>query len=132
MRLDITNEGTFIPTFRDNDKDVSTDQIVVRYRVPTIAIKNRCRTRPQSKALADKDGKISGIEVIIDKDELQTLNEMLISISNCSYGTDSGKDAHITTARDLINAPIAFEPLLKEIVKEFDRVLDETEIDEKN
>jgi hypothetical protein len=71
------------------------------------------------------------MEIVIEKDELTTLNEMLISISGCAYSGD-GKDQKIIGAQDLINAPIEFEPLLKEIVAEFDSILDHSGLDEKN
>jgi hypothetical protein len=124
----------FIPEFRGNREEPSTDQISVRYRVPTVAIKNRCRKKPQAKALSGKDGSVTGFEIIVEKDDPQTLSEMLIAISNCSYCSrdKDGKETVISTAKDLINAPIFFEPLLKEIVAEFDRVLDEMEVNEKN
>jgi len=131
MKLTISKEEIFIPTFNKN-KDLSeTDQIRVRYRIPTVAIKNRCRRRPQAKAIASGTGGIDRMEIAIEKDELSTLNEMLISISNCSYESD-GKEQKIISAQNLIDAPLVFEPLLKEIVKEFDRILDESGIDEKN
>jgi hypothetical protein len=57
---------------------------------------------------------------------------MLISISNCSYGETDGPEQKIASAQNLIDAPLVFEPLLNEIVKEFDRLLDEMVVDEKN
>ena len=132
MRLEIAKEGVFTPEFNGNKKLPATDQITVRYRTPTVAIKNRCRKKPQAKGIASADGAIEKMEIVIEKDGLSTLNEMLISISGCSYGDSDGKDRAVTNARDLIDAPIAFEPLLKEIVAEFDRILDRSEIDEKN
>ena len=132
MRLEISKEGVFVPKFNGNEKLPATEQITVRYRTPTVAIKNRCRTKPQAKAVSSSDGKIERMEIIIDKDDLTTLREMLVSISNCSYGDNDGKDSVITNAQNLINAPIEFEPLLKEIVAEFNSLLDRSEIDEKN
>jgi hypothetical protein len=132
MRLGITKEGVFTPEFNGNKKLPATDQITVRHKTPTVAIKNRCRTRPQAKAVSSADGKIERMEIVIDKDDLTTLREMLVSISNCSYGDGDGKDSVIASAQDLINAPIEFEPLLKEIVAEFNSLLDRSGIDEKN
>jgi hypothetical protein len=132
MRLEIAKEGVFIPAFKGNKELPATDQISVRYRTPTVAIKNRVRRRPQTKGIADSSGGINHLEIVIERDELSTLNEMLISIANCSYQGDGEKDRAVVNAQDLINAPIAFEPLLKEIVKEFDSILDSAEIDEKN
>ena len=131
MKLTISKEGTFIPEFNKNKELASTDQITVRYRTPTLAMKNRCRSKPQAKGITGANGKMEKMEIVIDKDEHATLKEMLISISNCSYG-DSSTDNKILSAQNLIDAPVEFEPLLKEIVKEFDRILDEAIIDEKN
>jgi hypothetical protein len=97
-----------------------------------VAIKNRCRRKPQTKGIAAPDGKIQQMEILVERDNMSTLLEMLISVSNCSYGVNGERDRAISSAQDLINAPIAFEPLLKEIVEEFDRILDAQEIDEKN
>ena len=132
MKLSISKEGTFVPSFNGNKELPATDQITVRYRTPTLAIKNRCRKKPQAKGIASANGSIDRMEIIIEKDEITTLNEMLISISNCSYGGSDGKELVITNAQELINAPIDFESLLKEIVEEFDRLLDHSGINEKN
>ena len=132
MRLDISKEGTFVPAFNGNKELPSTDQITVRFRTPTVAIKNRCRKKPQAKGISDSKGIIERMEIVIEKDDITTLNEMLVSISGCSYGSRDGKDQKIVSAQDLINAPIEFEPLLKEIVAEFDSILDHSGLDEKN
>jgi len=132
MRLEISKEGVFTPSFNGNRTLPATDQITVRYKTPTVAIKNRCRKKPQAKGIASASGSIEKMEILIEKDDIATLNEMLVSISNCCYGGGDGKDVAIVGAQDLINAPIAFEPLLREIVAEFDSVLDKSGIDEKN
>jgi hypothetical protein len=132
MRLEIAKEGVFVPSFNRNKELPVTDQITVRYRTPTVAIKNRCRKKAQTKGIADAKGSIEHLEVTLERDNITTLTEMLISITNCSYGGDGEKDHAIAGAQDLINAPIDFEPLLKEIVAEFDSILDRAEIDEKN
>ena len=131
MKLSISKEGVFVPVFNRNRELPAADQITVRYRMPTLAVKSRCRSRPQAKAVSGADGRIEKMEITIYKDDLATLREMLISIANCSYG-EGDKEEKIATAQNLIDAPVAFEPLLKEIVKEFDRILDEPGIDEKN
>lgn len=132
MVLTISKERTFIPEFNGNKDLPACDQIVVKYKAPTITIKSRCRSRPQSKAIADSNGKIKNMEISVDRDEQQTLVEMLSSIHGASYQDDKGNVVHITNARDLINAPIEFEPLMREIVAKFDNELDKAEIDEKN
>ena len=132
MRLEISKEGVFIPSFNKNKELPATDQISVRYRTPTVAIKNRCRKKPQAKGIAGADGSIDHMEIIVEKDHVTTLTEMLLSIANCSYGGEGEKDRAVVSAQDLLNAPIAFEPLLKEIVEEFDSILDHSGVDEKN
>jgi len=132
MILKISKEEVFTPEFNNNKKLPATDQVTVRYRMPTVAIKNRCRKKPQAKGIAASNGTLDRMEIVIEKDEIATLNEMLVSISGCAFSGDDGKEHKIVSAQDLINAPIAFEPLLKEIVAEFDRVLDHSGLDEKN
>ena len=132
MKLSISKEGVFTPNFNRNKELPVTEQITVRYRQPTIAIKSRCRSKPQSKGISGSDGRIEKFEITIEKDELATLKEMLISISNCSYGEGDSAEQKIINAQNLIEAPLAFEPLKKEIVAEFERILDEASIDEKN
>jgi hypothetical protein len=131
MKLTISKEGEFIPAFNGNKELPVTDQIRVQYRTPTLAMKNRCRTKPQAKGIAGADGKMEKMEIVIDKDEHATLREMLIRIDNCSF-SDGSSEQKIATAQNLIDAPVIFEPLLKEIVKEFDRILDEATLNEKN
>jgi len=132
MNLEIDKEGIFIPEFNGNKKLPSTDQITVRYRTPTVAIKNRCRKKPQAKGIASANGSIEHMEITVEKDETTTVKEMLVSISGCSYSGKDDKAVLIVSAQDLFNAPINFEPLLKEIVDEFDNILDHSGINEKN
>ena len=132
MNLEIDKEGVFVPEFNGNKNLASTDQITVRYRTPTVAIKNRCRTKPHAKGIASANGNIDRMEITLEKDETTTVKEMLVSISGCSYSDKGGKAVSIASAQDLFNAPIHFEPLLKEIVAEFDDILDHAGINEKN
>jgi len=132
MNLEIAKEGVFIPEFNGNKNLPSTDQITVRYKIPTVSIKNRCRKKPQAKGIASTNGNIDHMEITVEKDETTTVKEMLVSISGCSYSEKGGKPVFIVSAQDLLNAPIQFEPLLKEIVDEFDNILDHSEINEKN
>ena len=53
MKLTISKEQTFIPEFNGNKSLAATDQITVKYRTPTVAIKNRCK--PQSQANAAEE-----------------------------------------------------------------------------
>ena len=132
MVITISKERTFVPEFNGNKNLPACDQIVVKYKAPTITIKSRCRSKPQSKAIADSNGKIKNMEIVVERDEQQTLVELVNSIHGASYQDDKGNTVNIANARDLINAPIEFEPLMREIVEHLDKELDKAEIDEKN
>jgi len=131
MIREISKDGIFIPSYNGNKELPPAEQIVIKYRIPTITIKNRCRAKPKATGIANSSGGIDRMEIVIEKDDITAIKEMLISISGCYYRCD-GKDHAVATALDLLNAPIIFEPLLKEIAAEFDSVLDRAEIDEKN
>jgi len=132
MKYTISKEDVFIPSFNKNKELSDVEQIRVRYRTPTMAVKNRCRRRPEVKAISSGTGSVNSMEITIERDDVTTLKEMLISISNCSYEGDDNKEIKIQSAQNLMDAPLVFEPLFKEIVKEFDRILDESTLDEKN
>lgn len=134
MKLEITKEIIFIPEFNGNkNKDYpETDRISVKIRNPTIQIKNRCRSNPETVAKADPSGKVQDINITLKTDDIAVLNEMLLSIDNLSYEDDKGTEIKIVNARDLLMAPIQFEPLRKEIVDECNRILDHPPVSPKN
>jgi hypothetical protein len=70
MRLEISKDGVFIPAFNKNRELPATDQISVRYRTPTVAIKNRCRKKPQAKGIADAAGSIERMEIVAEFDSI--------------------------------------------------------------
>ena len=131
MKYVLDKEGTFIPSFNGNKKLSEDDQIAVTYRYPTMATLRRCRKKPQAKGIANANGGIDHLEIILEKDEDAVIRELLVSIKNCSCVCE-GKESPIVTAGDLINAPVQLAPLYKEIAAELDRVLDGAEIDGKN
>ncbi len=132
MLLTISKERTFIPEFNGNRNLPASDQIVVKYRAPTIETKSRCRSRPEVESHADRDGKITGMHIRIDRNDKATVSELLLSISGAAYVDGKGNTVQVVNAHDLFAAPIEFEPLMNEIVKKFDEELDRSEIDEKN
>jgi hypothetical protein len=72
MKFQITKEGVYVPSFNRNGELSATEQVTVRYRVPTLAIKNRCRSKPQGKSISGPDGRIEKIEITVERDELAT------------------------------------------------------------
>lgn len=132
MKLEITKELRFIPEFNGNKDFPDTDKVTVSLRNPTIQIKNRCRSNPETVAKADPSGKVQDINITIKSDDNAVLNEMLLSISNLSYEDDKGNEVKIVNAKDLNVAPIQFDALRKEIVDECNRILDNPQVNEKN
>ena len=131
MKYAIEKEGVFIPSFNGNKNLSEKDQITVTYRYPTMAALKRCRKKPQAKGIANANGGIERLEIAIEKDDDAVIRELLVSIKNCSCVCE-GKESHIVTAGDLFDAPVQLAPLYKEIAAEFDRILDQADISEKN
>jgi len=132
MILTISKERLFKPEFNGNRKEAETDQVVVHYRTPTIAIKNRLTPRNDTKAITTKDGLIDHLEINLELNDNDMLKEMLINIDNLSYKDDSGVEVKIRNVTELNNAPLEFDSLRKEIITEFRKALNEADINEKN
>ena len=130
MNMLITDKKSFVPNFNGNRDLPDAEQVVVTYRIPDIALKNRLKPRPKFKFMYDKDGNTSGGETEVSTDKMTVVVGMLISIKNLSY--ENSKGVHkITNATELAQAPLEYEPLINEMSEEFSKELDRT-IDEKN
>jgi predicted DNA-binding antitoxin AbrB/MazE fold protein len=130
MLISITKEKTFTPDFNGNLDLPEGERIIVKYRVPNIATKNRISPRPVLKFNYDTDGRLEGGETEVSSDAKTIISEMLVLIRNCEYEDEKGKHI-VTSAKDLFEAPVEFEPLVKEIEKKFRNEL-EQRLDEKN
>lgn len=132
MLLEITKEKTFIPEFNGNKKLSAGEQIVVTYRAATVATKAKIDGYLERKSRFDAAGKFIGVD-IVPKDLSKPLaDELLIGIKNASYkDTATGATIEIKTAQDLMDAPVEFEELKREIVGVLDREV-YRRIDEKN
>lgn len=130
MIVAVSKKLTFIPEFNKNKECPASDQIVVIIKNPTIQIKQRVTSTPETVARADMSGKIEGIDIRLKTDDVAVLREMLDSISNCGYEDEDGKH-FIANAKTLLEAPVEFSPLIDEIVAECNRVLSKA-VDEKN
>ena len=80
MKLEITKELRFIPEFNGNKDLTDTDRVTVSLRNPTIQIKNRCRSNPETVAKADPSGKVQDINITIKSDDNAVLNEMNLTL----------------------------------------------------
>lgn len=132
MHFTISKEKTFIPTFRGNNKVSADEQIVVTYKVPTVALKSKLSDTSEAKARADRKGNIDGIDIVMKRDDNAVLDALLLSIEHCEYTDDDGKNAVINNADSLKKAPVFFAPLYDEIVARLREELENSGADEKN
>ncbi|MGP1587269.1 MAG: hypothetical protein ACTTHG_02880 [Treponemataceae bacterium] len=130
MILNVSKKLTFIPNFNKNKECDPTDQIAIVLKNPTIQMKNRISSTPETVARADTSGKIEGIDIRLKTDDVAVLNAMVESLSNCSYEDEDGKHS-ITNVKQLLESPVEFSPLIDEIIHECNKILSR-EIDEKN
>ncbi len=132
MKLTISKTRTFIPEFNGNKDCSPTEQIVVTIKNPTIAIKDKVSSKPETVARADANGRVEGIDISLKTDDVAVLRNMVEKITNCSYEEENGKEIQIVSVQDLLAAPIQFAPLMNEILAECNKALNESEINEKN
>ena len=132
MLLEITKEKTYVPEFNGNRKLPAGEQISVIYRAATVATKAKIDGFLERKSKFDASGKFIGVD-IIPKDLSKPLaEELLVEIKNASYkDTAAGAIVDIKTAQDLMNAPVEFEKLKKEIIGVLDKEV-YRKLDEKN
>ena len=132
MKLTISKTRLFIPEFNGNKDCSPTEQIEVTIKNPTIAIKDKVFSRPETVARADANGRVEGIDISLKTDDVAVLRAMVEKITNLSYEDDDGKEIKIVSVADLLAAPIQFAPLMNEILAECNKALNESEINEKN
>lgn len=115
---------TFIPEFNGNRDLPSGEQIRVQYKAPTAAMKDRLF--PRQIDFVDEKPQVS---IIIDR--VKVLQEMVASIENLSYDDENGKEISIVSARELLSAPIDFDPLVEELYVYLNSCI-QGKVDEKN
>jgi len=128
----ISKEKTYIPKFDDNRNLPSNEQIAVRYKAATIELKNKIVSRPTAIGDFDDAGKSRGMKIEFKVDDEAYLRNMIVKISGAGYQEEDGEVKHISSAADLLKAPICFEPLITELVELFREELTVTAVDEKN
>lgn len=131
--LVISKEKTFIPRFNGNRDEPKETQCVVRYKNPTIDLKNQIITTPVAVGEYDEDGKSKGLKVEIKQNDEAMVRRMTINISNLGYQEEEGGDVTwIKTGADLLKAPVTYDPLIKELVELYSKELNATGVSEKN
>lgn len=131
MVIKVTKSLTFIPEFNGNKEAASSEQIVVHFKNPTYNLKEKIKGRPETKARADINGNIEGMDIVLKTNDVALVRGMLERIDNCQYEDDKGTVNTISNASELFEAPVEFSPLIDEIVAEFNRVMNKT-VPEKN
>jgi len=132
MVITVSKVKTFEPEFNGNKELPATERIVVKYKNPTVAMRERLIARPEVKSHADTDGKLDGVDIVMGEiNKATALREMLVSISGCAYAGDDGEEHSINNATELMNAPTEFNGLVDEIVKKFEEELNK-QVNEKN
>ena len=131
MVITVTKTKQFEPEFNGNRDLPAEERIVVKYKNPTVALRERLVAKPEVKSHADVDGKLDGLDIKMGEiNKKLALSEMLISILGCEYEDENGKHT-INNAKELMEAPSEFNALVDEIVKKFEEELSKS-INEKN
>ena len=131
MVVQVSKVKSFEPEFNGNRELPAAERIVVKYKNPTVAMRERLISRPEVKSHADTDGKLDGVDIAMGEiNKAAALREMLVSISGCSY-EDNGEEHSINNAKELMEAPSEFNELVDEIVKKFEEELNK-KVNEKN
>ena len=131
MKLTLAKTIKFIPKFNGNKELPADEQISVTIDNPSLATKDKITEHPEARAKTDKKGTISGMDIVLKIDQFPIVKAMVHSIENLEYELD-GKVVEITNAAELIAAPADLSPLFTEIANECERILKDSEIDEKN
>lgn len=132
MVINVSKVKSFEPEFHGNKELPAAERIVVKYKNPTVAMRERLIARPEVRSHADSDGKLDGVDIVMGEiNKATVLREMLISISGCAYAGDDGEEHSINNATELMNAPTEFNGLVDEIVKKFEEELNK-QVNEKN
>ncbi len=131
MVIQVSKIKSFEPEFNGNKDLPAAERIVVKFRNPTVAMRERLISRPEVKSHADTDGKLDGVDIVMGEiNKAAALREMLVSISGCAY-EDNGTAHSINNAKELMESPSEFNELVDEIVKKFEEELNK-KVNEKN
>lgn len=130
-KISTSVNNTFIPEWDGNRELPAGEQIRVRHKSPSVAMKERLFPREFSVAQRDADSKdmLTSMSIVVDRKKV--IAEMVDGIDNCGYEGDDGTVKHIKTAAQLFESPIEFDPLIEEIYNYLQGLLVQ-KVDEKN
>jgi len=126
--LSVSSNRIFVPEF-DGNKDLpSGEQIRVKYKTPTISMKEKLFPRQIDYI----DGKAQ-ISIAIDRVKL--LKELVTGIENLSYAFEDAdgktEEKKIVTVEQLFSASVEFDGLVEEIFTYLNEILN-GKVNEKN
>jgi hypothetical protein len=126
--LSVSSNRIFVPEFDDNKDLPSGEQIRVKYKAPTISMKEKLFPRQIDYI----DGKPQ-ISIAIDRVKL--LKELVTGIENLSYAIEEAdgkvEEKKIVTVEQLFSASVEFDALVEEIFTFLNEVLN-GKVNEKN
>lgn len=131
MLVKISKSLTYVPEFNGNKKADPADQIIVHYKNPTYSLKEKIKGQAETKARADVNGNIQGIDISFKSNDIATLRGLLERIDNCQFEDENGTVKTISNVQELLDAPVEFAPLVEELIEEFNKTLNK-KVEEKN
>ncbi len=131
MVLELSLVTEYTPEWNNNRKEA--EPIVVKHKVPTMALTNRLIPKTSVTMKMDENGKMSGGESELVIDNTRLVRDMVTSIRGLTV-KDGSKEYQIVTAGDLFseNAPPALAGLIDELGLYFQELLTKKEVEAKN
>lgn len=129
-KISTSVQDVFIPTWEGNSELPVNEQIRVKHKAPTIAMKERLFPR-EFNLTQEAQGKDFTTSMSIRVDRKKVIAEMTLSIDNCAYETPDGAIKKITTVEQLMDAPADLDTLVEEIYTYYQNLLT-GKVDEKN
>lgn len=117
MVISVSLKREFIPEFHDNKKLQASEQIRIKHRAATTAIKEQLFPR---RFQMNANGDITGNIEIDRKKIIQAFTDELVNIS---YESDDGEIKKISTVEQLFKAPVEFDPLIEELYNYYNGLL---------
>lgn len=130
MVITVSKTIKFIPEFNGNKDLPPADQISVYYKNPTFTLRQRFRGKTETKARADVNGNVEGIDISFHSDDIGLLKGLIEKIENVQYEDGNGTHS-INNAVELLEAPREYGGLIDEILRELNKAIN-SDVPEKN
>lgn len=130
-KISTSVQDVFIPEWDGNKELPVGEQIQVKYKSVTVAMKERLfpRAFDYKQASADSKDMLTSMTILVDRKKV--IAEMTVDIKNCAYETAEGEIVKVVTVEQLFKTPIDFDPLIEELYTFYQGLLTQ-KVDEKN